>query len=466
MRIFEHSTHGLLVVIAFGAALLLFQCKPEEELIDPDFMGGLQFSADTVLFDTVFTSAGSATRRLRVYNPSPKAQIVNRISLGGGNASSFNVYLNGMEIDSKDNLTLLGKDSVMLLIDVLIEPQNENSPFLVTDSIVFETNGRIQNIKLVAWGQDAIYIGNEVLDCNTVWTNEKPYVLFASVLVDTLCTLTIEKGTRVFGQKDAFLYVRGQLLANGTAEDRVKFTQVRQEPRYENIAGQWGGLIFLEGTYGNLLDFCVIRNAVYGIRLGAPDTDTIPEVIVKNTIIENMSRSGIISFTSDLYAENTLVNNCLEFTCANVAGGNYTYLHCTFANYSINFFRQSPEFFISDNIVLDDGNSIISDISVVLQNSIVYGDQDEELFFILSGNTNVELVFTNNILKSGIQELDTLDNLLNQDPVFVDYSRYNYRLDTLSPAKDAGAPLGITTDLDGNVRDLLPDIGAYERIEQ
>lgn len=465
MGLFKQLTNYSLFFIALGFAMALFQCKPDEEMIDPGFMGGLQFSADTVLFDTVFTSTGSATRRLRVYNPSKSAQQINRISVGRGSASAFNVFLNGRKIESEDNFVLLGKDSVMLLIDVLIEPQNENNPYLVTDSIVFETNGNVQDVKLVAWGQDAVYLGNEVLECGAVWTADRPYVLYAPVLVDTLCTLTIQKGARIFAGNDVYLYVRGTMIAEGIEDERIAFSHIRQEPRYDNVPGQWGGLIFLEGTYGNILDFCIIRNATYGIRLGAPDADTIPDVIVRNTIIENISRSGILSFTSDLYAENTLVNNCLEFACANVAGGNFTFLHCTFANYSTNFFRQSPGFFISDNLVLDDGSSIISDISVVMQNSIVYGDLDDELFISVTGTTNVQLVMNNNILKSTIEALDTLGNMLNADPRFIDFRNYNYRLDTLSPAKDTGIPIGIIFDLDGNGRDELPDIGAYERME-
>jgi hypothetical protein len=465
MIVFRHFTFPVFVTIIFAVGLMNLQCRPEEEILDPEFLGGLQFSNDTVLFDTVFTGIGSATRRLKVFNPSPNTQKIQNIWVGGGSASPFKVILNGFQIDNKEELSLLGKDSILLLIEVFIDPKNVNSPYLVNESIIFETKGGLQNVKLVAWGQDAYYIGNEVLPCNSTWNDDLPIVMYGSVLVDTLCSLTIEKGTRIFAAKNAYLYVRGQLLTNGTAEDRIVFRNERLDPKYENIPGQWGGIIFLEGTYGNEINYTTIRNAIYGIRLGAPDNDTIPEVVLRNTIIQNMSHSGIISFSSDLYAENTLVNNCIEFTCANVAGGNYIFRHCTFANYSQNFIRQSPSFFVSDNIRLDDNSVIIENISVILQNSIVFGDQTEELFFDLSGGANFTFAFNNNIMKSTINGLDTLGNIINQDPRFIDRLRYNYRLDTLSPAKDTGIFIGIAHDLDGNARDAKPDIGAYERIE-
>jgi len=277
--------------------------------------------------------------------------------------------------------------------------------------------------------------------------------------------LTIEKGTRIYGSKDAYIYVKGKINAEGTADERIIFRNERLDPAYENIAGQWGGIMFLEGSHGNSMNFTTLRNAVFGIRLGSPDQDTIPDIVLKNIIIENMSNSGILAFSSDLYAENVLINNCIELICGNISGGNYTYRHCSFANYGFNFIRQSPSFYISDNIVLDDNSSIIEDINVEIQNSIIDGSLEDELLFDLAGGANTTFTFRNNILKTSISDLDTLGNLLNENPEFIDPSRYNYRLDTLSPAKDNGALIGVEFDLDGNQRDNLPDLGAYERIE-
>ena len=88
--------------------------------------------------------------------------------------------------------------------------------------------------------------------------------------------------------------------------------------------------------------------------------------------------------------------------------------------------------------------------------------QEEILIDLSSGNIS-NILFDNNILKTTL-ELDSL-NILNADPLFLEPVNFNYRLDTLSPAKDIGHSLGILSDLDGNLRDNLPDLGAYERIE-
>jgi len=454
---------NLFVLFIVGTSLL--NCVPEEETIDFDYANGLVFSSDTILFDTIFSGAGSTTKRLKVFNPNNKALKIERIELGLGISSPYRILVNGTELNYSEDILLLGKDSMLILVEVFIDPQDENSPYLVQDSLVFKTNGKNQDVKLVAWGQDANYLGNEVLACNTIWTNKRPYVIYKSILVDSLCQLTIEKGTNIYGAKDAFIYVKGNIFADGSPDERITFRNDRLDPAYENIPSQWGGIILLEGSNDNYINYSIIRNAVYGIRLGTPDQDTIPDIILKNTIIENMGNSGILCFSSDLYAENILVNNCIELNCGNIAGGNYIYRHCTFANYSFNFIRQTPSFFISDNIILDDNSSIIEDVYIEIQNSIIDGNMEDELFFDLDGGANSFFVFNNSMFKSTIAELDTLGNILNKNPEFVDPSRYNYRLDTLSPAKDMGVFVGVDHDLDNNQRDELPDLGAYERIE-
>jgi len=451
--------------VCFIIGTSMFNCVPEEEILDFDYTNGLAFSSDTVLFDTVFTGVGSVTKRFKAYNLNRNAVKVDNIRLGLGQSSSYEVIVNGSVLDESQEITILGQDSVLILVEVFIDPQDDNQPYLVRDSIIFETNGIVQDVKLIAWGQDAVYLGNEVLPCNSVWSNQRPYVLYSSILIDTLCELRIEKGTKIFATKDAFIYVQGSIEAEGTASERITFRNERLDFAYENLPGQWGGLIFLEGSHGNNLNFCVIRNAQYGVRLGSPDNDTIPDVLITNTIIENMSNSGILAFTSDLYAENVLVNNCFELNVGSLAGGNYTFNHCTIANYGLDFIRETPSLFISDNISLDDGNEIVEPVTVIIQNSIVDGNLDDEIQFNLSGNTASQFSFSHSMFRTTIADLDTLENIINENPEFIDPFAYNYRLDTLSPAKDHGRMLNVEFDLDGNMRDEFPDLGAFERFE-
>jgi hypothetical protein len=445
--------------------IVLTQCRPEEEIFDGAYTGGLVFSNDTIRFDTLFSTVGSTSKRIKVLNPSSNALNIERIYLGNGAQSSYTITVSGIRTREAEDQIIYGGDSLLVLVEVRIDPRDEDLPYLVKDSIVFVTNGVAQDIKLIAWGQDAIFKGNEVIECNTTWQPDRPVVLYAPVLVDSLCTLTVEPGCRIYSTHNTYLYVRGSLQVLGTASQRVLFRNDRLEPVYENAPGQWGGIVFLEGTGNNLLQYTVIRNAEYGIRLGKPDNDTIPDVVVRNTIIENMSHSGILCFTSDLYAVNTLVHNCKYYTAAGLGGGTYRFEHCTFSNSGFTFFRETPSFAISDNIPLDDGQVIVEDVHLSVINSIIHGNMQEEITFNADGGAAINALVAHSLLTTQYDGLSGNGNILNQDPAFINAFNYNYRLDTLSPAKDAGMPLGIYTDLDSMLRDSLPDIGAYERIE-
>lgn len=465
-----------LIIITLGG----IACSPEEEDITFDGSASLRFSTDTVLFDTLFTSVGSITRRFRIFNDNDNALLISSISLEGGSESPYTLFVNGRTGTEFEDVRILGNDSLLLLTEVTIDPMDEELPFLVRDQVNFVTNGNQQDVKLVAFGQDANFLGDSVLACNTVWAAGKPYVITSSILVDTLCNLTIEPGARVFASNNAFIFVRGTLEANGDAENPILFRNDRLDEAFDVAPGQWGGLVFLEGSQNNEISFTTIKNAQVGIRLGTPDNDTIPDLVINNSIIENIGSSsdfpdnainlqpghGILAFTSDLEVNNTLINNCELGSVGNFAGGNYTYNHCTLANFSFDFFRQDPTATFSDNIVLGDNSLLVGDLNLNVTNSIIYGNLQEELLLSITGETDSEVRLRNNIIRTRDETFEIGGNLLDQDPRFIDPREFNFRLDTLSPAKDAGLEIGILIDLDGAVRDENPDIGAYERKEE
>jgi hypothetical protein len=283
-------------------------------------------------------------------------------------------------------------------------------------------------------------------------------------LVDTLCSLEIEAGTQIYVSHAAFLYIKGTLTVRGDSIHRVVFRNERREPVYENVPGQWGGIIFLEGSHDNKIAYADIRNARYGIRLGTPDNDTIPDLVIDNTKIENMSHSGILSFNSDLSVTNTVVSNCKYFTSGNIAGGNYRYVHCTLVNYGQSFFRETPALVATNNLTLDDGSTINEALRISLVNTIVYGNLDEEVTLNDDGKSPFIINMANNLLKTSLPEMEGYENILNEDPQFVGVWEFNYKPDSISPAINAGKSTGVKIDLDGNKRDSLPDIGAYEYI--
>ncbi len=450
---------------------LFWACQPEDEILAGEAVR-LQFEQDSILFDTIFTTEQSITHRFRVYNPSEKSVLIEQIALSGGAQSPYTLYVNGQPGAAFGDQLLLAGDSLLLLLEATLPETSDTLPYLASDELVFMNKGLRQEVAVVGYGQNALFVSDTVVACNAVWDSPLPYVIENSLLVDSLCTLQIKKGSRLYFKPDAYLYIKGTLVAEGDSAEgeRILFRNQRLDPYYENQPGQWGGLIFLPGSSGNRLSYCDIRNAEYGIYLGTPDEDAIPDLELASCRIENTLEAGIVAYTSDLLAVNTLVNTSVQLTVANMAGGNYTYRHCTFANY----FSQRenyPVLLLSDNVVLADGSVLTEPLQVLMENSIVWGNitGGEELVVDNSGTADIELEFRHNLLRTTDAAFNEKENILGSDrhlPGFRNIELYDYRPDSLSPAIDAGVVSSIELDLEGQSRDGQPDMGAYEYTEQ
>jgi hypothetical protein len=459
------SFPGLLkkLILLLVAAVPIWSCQPEGEEITNDPNAILHFSRQTVYFDTVFSTVGSIAKRLKVYNRSKNAVVIENISLGNPTGSPYSLYINGIKGKSFGHQMLMGNDSLLVLVEVKLEPGSTKYPFLVTDSIRFLTNGNLQDVKLVSWGQDVHFINKTTLTRDTTWLSDKPLVLLDTIKVGQGSTLTIEGPTRVFANPNATLVVAGRLNIAGTLEKPVLLTNSRLD--IKNAYGQWGGIVILPGSNGNRINFCTIRNSVYGVYIGSPLIDSRPDLILSNTKIEN-AIFGLVGLNADIQATNTLIANCAEYVVANIGEGNYYYNHSTFSNSlaSLYIAREKPSMFFTNYYQYDD-EIIMGDLSVQMHNSIVWGNLKDEILFDIVPDVAFDALFNHSLLKTGIADLNQNNNILNQDPRFLDSYKYNHRLHHLSPAIDNGdANYRIAYDLAGNERDQQPDMGAFERI--
>ena len=167
------------------------------------------------LFDTVFSTIGSASEAFRIVNDSPGRILLEDITLEDGEDSP--------SASSTSTVTLCGDleldegDSLYVFVEVTIDPQNDyDLPFIVKDRIRVTVNGFSQHVQLLAWGQDAFFHGSpggiSTLDCNALWTAQKPHVIYGVVGVAPGCNLTIEAGAKVHVHAGGGLYVSGGTL--------------------------------------------------------------------------------------------------------------------------------------------------------------------------------------------------------------------------------------------------------------
>ncbi len=462
------------LLILLSAFVFMQSCVKEE--FNTDINAQLSFSTDTIFFDTVFTDVGSTTAYLTIHNPYDDFIKVNSIALGQGASSQYRINVNGTSAPTVQNVEIAPKDSIYVLVEVTVKPNDVNAPFVLKDSLVCNVNGRTQDVKLMAWGQNAHYIDgryNGIIQTQT-WTADKPYLIYNSMLIDSLHTLTIEKGTKIYLHKDSYIIAKGQLLIEGTYEDPVIIKGDRLEESYDDVPHQWGNIILADGSGHHKIKWAKIMNGIIGLQLGSLSSETKPSLEISNSVIAHMSYAGIFSLASSIDAKNCLVANSGFYNMALLVGGSYDFKHCTFANYWQHDKRKEPSVVVSNNFSTEEGQYLGDLVKADFGNCIIYGNEDSELLLSQADGVGFNYKFENSLIKVP-EDFDTdpqffINTLKNKDPKFKDYRTYRFDLDTLSPAKDVGAvsvAQAAELDLDNvsHLSDGSPDLGAYERVE-
>lgn len=464
----------LIRIIPLFIVYLLFSCEDDQYYEKND--GLLRFSNDTIMFDTVFTTIGSATRALVIKNPYSQTLKISSIQLAGGSTSPYKINIDGQSGTELYNIDLQPKDSLYIFIEVTIDPTNNNNPLVVKDSIQFYVNNNYQDVKLVAWGQDVHIINSQIIETET-WINDKPYLIYNYLFVDTSYTLTLEAGAKLHFHNSSRMYIAGTLIANGTYDDPIIFEGDRLEDLYEDIPGQWDGTWFLPGSKDNILRNVNIRNAIIGIQVDTLANLDKPTLLLANCKIENMTSAGLFAQGSTVEAYNTLFANCGQFAAALTIGGSYEFYHCTFANFWGYSTRKTPSILLNNYYIDIYGSTQIRSLNkAIFGNCIIYGNKENEI--ILDNNTSgiFNFKFDHSLIK--VSDDFNTDNpsqfenvIKNKNPKFKDPYTYNYELDTLSVAKDSGKKeIGLLFPIDINnenrTLDDGPDMGAFERIEE
>ncbi len=457
--------------VIFVLIIYLSACTEKSFDSSPDIRLG--FSTDSVIFDTVFSGIGSATRRFKVYNPSNKPIRISEIRLAKGNTSKYRINIDGLPAISTNDVEIAANDSMYIFVEVTIN--TDQDMLLEQDSIVFLTNGNYQDIKLVAWGQDVHFINAQIIKTET-WTNDKPYLVYNSMLVDSNEVLTLEAGTHIYFHRGSRMYVAGTLIINGTLDEPVILEGDRLEYMYFDVPGQWTGIWLMNGSKHNNFSYAEIKNAIIGIQVDTLADFNVPTLTITNSKIEHHSFAGIYAQGSTIQAFNTLIADCGYYAVALTIGGSYEFYHCTIANYWQNTFRDNPSL-VLNNYYEYQGQDIIRSIDKALfANCIVYGDKMTELAFDKHPDGIMNYTFDHCLIKisddTERDENNFINVIYNQEPLFVNPADYDYRLDTLSPAVNQANtnyinlyPAELTYDIKGFERLLnqKADIGAFER---
>jgi hypothetical protein len=488
--------------IFMGWALLM-GCRKESSFVRTGTT--LQFSADTIFLDTVFTGIGSSTRQLRVFNPTTENLIIDRIFLGKGPQSAFRMNVNGQSTKDARDVEILARDSIYIFIETTADAQG-NLELLHTDSIIFLTGNRSQHVNLVTLALDAYFhypdsvlrisqdpfpdllLPYSFASCNTTWRADKPHVVYGYVVVPDQCVLTIDPGTQIHFHNNSGLWVAngGSLQVDpagmGDYETPVVFQGDRLEPFYKEIPGQWGGLlggIFFQGnSVNNVMRNAIVKNATIGIRLDSNAAAT-PNVLLSNVRVYNHSRVGLYGGFGNLEAENMVLANCGLYTFF-ALGGSYAFRHTTFANYWNQSSRGTPAIGLTNFFEFDRQIFVRELTKAYFGNCIVFGSNESEFGVARAPQGRLDYQFVNALLKINPQPDDNsydlnnpanfMDVIINRAPLFANVTENNYQLDSASAAINMGNTtdgIRIPLDIRGQLRSFggLPDLGAYERTQ-
>lgn len=478
---------GLFILLI---AVLFSSCR--KDLFSNDASLKLSFSKSDVFFDTTFTQIGTSTEYFMVRNTTKENLLIDKVFMAGGAQSKFRMVVDGEPGPVVEDLEIAAGDSLYVFVEATIDGNGSSGSLFETDSILFSYNGNLGSVRLFAAGNNAIYLyPNDTLNlanggkfayrriCNETWVPGVPYVVIGRAVIDSDCKLTVAAGTQVhfFKNSDLWVFEDGTLQVLGEQNNQVLFTGTNQMLGTSDIPGQWNGIVVFDGKTDNIIRHTKIKNAGIGINmqpLNFYDISSPRKLTLENVIIENMTGLGIYAQSFNLEATNLRVSNCGQGGVACIFGGDYTFTHCTFANYWPGQGRPNPTLLAGNGFNRND-TLYANDLKLKVYNSVITGNKINELILDSVGGAAFDYVFESSALTLDNQFITPSDKFINiiknLDYKFSGPFWNDYRLLETSPLINKGnlaltqANLKAWFDLEGKNRltDGQPDIGAIER---
>lgn len=474
------KTVQYLLSLFLAAVMLLASCTDDVSFSSSP-AHTLTFSSDTISFDTLFTTVGSATSGLKVYNRNSDALRISSVRLAGGDSSPFRVNVDGQYASQVNDLEIRKGDSIYVFVEVTLPENEAEMPLLSEDSLLFSLESGVQqSVKLLAYGRDVTFLRGTVIESDET-LSAGHYVVYDSLMVAPDATLTINPGVTLYFHSRAFLKVGGTLIAEGTKEQPIVMRGDRTDNMfsylpYDRIPGQWDGITILATSNDNHLRHCDIHSANYGIKVEQGDTARM-RLVVENSRIENFHGNGIEAVNSRIDVANSLIANA-GGNCVKIVGGRVRFVHCTIANFYVWKVR---------DVAVALHNSIEGTPAPLREayfgNCIIEGSKDDELMGYLStlGDTVPDCInyrFHSSLINTIDSEDENFYNIVYDSAevepfaaenfMMVDHDifMYDYHLSELSKAR--GIALDSLSalypfDLDGIARPLNgADAGCFQ----
>jgi len=482
--------------LPYSLTILLFvaflSCKDNYENYSTGSNQLLSFSVDTLSFDTLFSSIGSATKKFMIYNNHKDPLLISSIRfLHGDRGFRMNVPPERRDTNGNFiNVRISSKDSLYVFVEATLNENSTAVPQFRSDEIIFTTNGVRQKVVVEAYGQDVVFLRAKVFDESLTLSNEKPYLVYDSLTVNKGVTLTIQEGTIFYMHNHSWFNVKGNIKALGSLLQPIIIRGDRMDYLlgipYDRVPGQWEGMWFAASSFENEFKHTHIRNGMLGMAFELSTPDTL-KLKLTNSVLTNMNGNILSAENCYIEVENSELSNASDALVC-LRGGKYSFTHCTLANYlpPWNSMTTTGQTLVIYNYSRDNATAL--PVEAGFFNSIIYGSNTRAGEYVISRDTvkfpagRMDYKFQNCLLlkKDGKNDGEKLiDCTFNEDPKFAkskteslnkeeedDYI-FDFRLSSESPARDK-ADVSIAKklpfDMNGVSRfeDKAPDIGAYE----
>jgi len=507
-------------ILALLSIILWSSCRKDFDTVINK--GNLEFSKDTIFFDTLFTRVKSSTQQFKIYNRSNEDITIPKVSLERGINSKYQLNIDGLPLVDSDvttasgkefsNIDILAKDSIFVFVEVLVDVDNDdlddNSNY--DDAIIFTSQNEIQKVNLISHINDAYYIfqsDNDILKSfkttnrddsgefisisgfdleadELKMTNEKAYVIYGNAVVPSGETLIVDAGSRIHFHEDSSLFVEAgaNIIINGSQSpadepllNEVVIESDRIAEDFDNLPGQWGFIWIQKGSTGNSITNTTIKNSSLSILIDGDGNESTPSLELKNVQIYNSQATGIQANATHIIAENLVINQSGEASLNIEQGGTYNFNHCTLVNYYSFGFRSLTAVNLNNSLSTD-SDVLNTDLNAIFTNTIISGNNSTELTLRKNNDAAFNFKFENSLIfareslntgtdsEYNFENTDLYNNcVFNIDPSFKNTDLNKLEIDEESGANSIAIITTAIIDIKGIERDLtLPDAGAYE----
>ena len=475
---------NLSILICLSAFMLLMStgCTDNDSFTN-DTSNLLTFECDTVSLDTVFAKTSSPTRSFWVFNNSGDGIRLANVRLQQGNQTGFKVNVDGTSLNSNtgyqaNDIEIRKGDSIRVFVEIT-PPKSSSEGFnTLEDRLIFtHESGATQSVLLNATSINAEMISNLVVDNNTILGGTGiPIIIYGGITVKENAQLSIKPGTTLYFHDSAGIDVYGTLLANGSEDKFITLRGDRLDRMfpylpYDNISGQWKGIHFYGSSYDNEISYADIHGAHDAVVCDSSDVN-LGKLRMESVIVHNNDGYGLKLTNCAVGIVNCQFTNSLA-NCVYVCGGDVTINNCTIAQfYSLN----ASDYALRFTNTCDGIRYPV--LGMRVYNTIITGMKDDEL--LGDGDTlsaynydfNYCLIKTPEVKNGALNNIifESNDSAVHSHLNFIEINhdslRYDFRLDSLSKAINAGDPTtAMKTDLRGKLRKSTPSIGCYEWFE-